>query len=163
LLKTGGKLFFQKIFDAINFLQIVVYHPLLNLDFPANMLIVNYQLIDIATFDILPTDDFFPTVFNMNTTDMQPLNDNYNDFRFETLNILLNMGSLYLVFLWILAQFLILGITGLRCFKENRCVSKFRDLTTTGLVWTTVIDFSFSAYFEILYAVFLHWKGHSWD
>merc|ERR1711957_516513 len=56
-------------------------------------MVINEQLIDIATYDVLPTDDLFPPVFNLNTTEMVPLNERYNEFRFETKNLLLNMGS----------------------------------------------------------------------
>jgi len=162
IFKNSRKLFFQKIFDAVSFLQVVVYHPLLDLSFPANVKIINEQLIDIATYDVLPTDDLFPPVFNLNTTEMVPLNERYNEFRFETKNLLLNMGSLFCIFLFTIFQFMVLGITSIKCIRDHRHVAKVRRAVTGDLVWSSVITFFFAAYSEILFSVLLHSGGITW-
>ena len=48
-------------YGMIGYMQVVIYWPLLHkLKFPANLKIVNDQMIDLATYDWLPCDDFYP-------------------------------------------------------------------------------------------------------
>lgn len=157
-------MFFQKIFDAIGFLQLVVYHPLLSISFPGNVVVVNNHLIDIATYDVLPTDDIFPAMFNLDTDGMEPLNERYNEFRFETQNILLNLGSLFIMFLGILLKLLIIFITSLPKIRDFSCAKKVKAFTAGNLLWSGILEYLFSAYSEIVFGVFLHsaeftWKG----
>jgi hypothetical protein len=44
----------------MGFMQLVVVMPLLDVKFPPTALILFGQIISIVTFDILPTDDFYP-------------------------------------------------------------------------------------------------------
>lgn len=92
----------------------MVYHPLLNINFPGNVIIANKHLLEIATYDVFPTDDWFPPVFGLDTDNMEPLSEPYNEANFETQNILLNMGSLLMVFFFILLKFLIILLTNVK-------------------------------------------------
>lgn len=49
--------------DMLGFFQLVVYFPLLDLKFPPVSLIMFDALISLVTFDLLPTDDFYPYMF----------------------------------------------------------------------------------------------------
>lgn len=70
-----GKLIFDvisngsmnEIWSMINSLQLVVYAPLVPkpVSFPANALAVFQQVINIATFDVIPKDDWFPIWFSL--------------------------------------------------------------------------------------------------
>jgi hypothetical protein len=82
--KVFKKIFFQKLYDIISYMQLVVYHPLLPVTFPANMILINDELIEISTFDLWPTDDWFPPIFKFDEAKFEPLNERYNDFKFET-------------------------------------------------------------------------------
>jgi len=47
----------SQVWGAINGLQLMVFMPLFWVKFPANANGMNSQLIDIASFDLLPSDD----------------------------------------------------------------------------------------------------------
>jgi hypothetical protein len=49
--------------------------PLIKVNYPANARLVNDQLIEIATFDILPTDYIFDALFEFDLDQEEPLND----------------------------------------------------------------------------------------
>ena len=82
--KSGRKLFFQQIFITINTLQLLVYHPLIDLNFPSNLIAVNEQFADIATYDLYPTDNLFPKIFGFDIEKFSPLNDRFYYFRYQT-------------------------------------------------------------------------------
>ena len=92
------------------------------INFPGNVMVVNEQLLEIATFDIVPTDDFYPQIFNLDTDNMEPLNKHYEAANFETQNLLLNMGSLLLVLLFIKLKFFVIGITKMNRIKDKKYV-----------------------------------------
>jgi hypothetical protein len=49
--------------------------PLIKVNYPANARLVNDQLIEIATFDILPTDDIYGALFEFELDEEEPLDD----------------------------------------------------------------------------------------
>jgi len=60
-------------------MQLVVFLPLTGVKFPANSGVVNGYMMETASFDILPTDDFFPGLFTIDVKDFPPLNKVYED------------------------------------------------------------------------------------
>ena len=50
----------NQIWSMINNLQIAIHSPLINVQFPGNAFMIYEVMITVATFDILPTDDFYP-------------------------------------------------------------------------------------------------------
>jgi hypothetical protein len=103
---------------AIGFLQLVVFMPLINIMFPANAKLVNDSVMSIATFDLLPTDDIYPVIFDFELDAEEPLNDQWDACDFGTKNFIMNMGSLYLVFVYLIFCLLMLGLGKLRCCKN---------------------------------------------
>ena len=63
------------IWGAINGLQLMVYLPLFWLHFPANSNTLNSSLIDIAQFDLLPTDDVNEEFYVL--PEREPFNANF--------------------------------------------------------------------------------------
>jgi len=55
----------NEVWSMINSLQLVVYTPLVPLNFPGNAVAVFQQVINIATFDIIPKDDWYPIIFSL--------------------------------------------------------------------------------------------------
>jgi hypothetical protein len=73
----------------------VIYLPMFNLNFPANVSIFNSIMITIATFDIVPsTEDFYS--FNHTLAEVDQKATGYELLGFENKNFLINTGSLYL-------------------------------------------------------------------
>jgi len=49
-----------EIFGMIAYLQMFVFMPLIEIDFPLSCMIIYERLIKVATFDLLMTDEWFP-------------------------------------------------------------------------------------------------------
>ena len=51
--------------------------------------------------------------FTEDRDDWIPINDRFVDLKFETRNTIMNMGSLFLVYIWIVVKFFIMLIFGI--------------------------------------------------
>jgi hypothetical protein len=74
----------------------MVTATLIRVKFPANAQSVFGTLTQAATFDVLYTDDWFPLVFGFG--DLEPYNNQFEDNNLETMNLIMNLGSLFIVF-----------------------------------------------------------------
>ena len=54
-----------------------------------------------ATFDIVPTDDLYPVIFDLDIESEKPINDLWEACDFKTSLFIMNLGSLYIVLLYI--------------------------------------------------------------
>jgi hypothetical protein len=128
IVKFSKKLYLkslQDLFVMIGFTQLIVFLPLLDINFPGNMQVVNGHMIELATYDILPTDDIYPTVLNLPVEGLKPVNKNYDELKYETKNFLFNVGSLFLIFMFMLAQTIFYGfLRCFPCFVQNDCLRK---------------------------------------
>ena len=59
----------------LNFLQLIVFVPLIKIKFPANSVPIFESLNEAATFDMLYTDNWFPLVFNFGK--FEPFNQEF--------------------------------------------------------------------------------------
>ena len=64
-----AKKFFTKgtlnsVIMMITGVQLVVYSPLLNIQFPGNAFVIYEELIGMVTYEFLPTSDIFPDYFH---------------------------------------------------------------------------------------------------
>jgi hypothetical protein len=84
----------NEVLGMMGFLQLVIYLPLVDVKFPPTAQLLYNQLTSIVTFDLLPTDDFYPLIFSF--PESTTLNDSFSDFDFGRFYIM-NMGSLFLV------------------------------------------------------------------
>jgi hypothetical protein len=74
--------------------QIIVMIPLFEVQMPESASDFFSFLMEIAAFDIIPTDDAFAYIFDAEPPD--PLNDNFGQVGFETTYFFFNLGSLTL-------------------------------------------------------------------
>jgi hypothetical protein len=114
-------------------------------------------MIDFATYDWLPCDDFFPQLFNLTETD--PFNDHYENQGFETKSFYLNLGSLFVVYLFMLLMIFFICV---HC-KNNKWCSKAANYFMKDLFWSHIIDFFIQAYLEIVFAIVLSLSEMIWD
>jgi hypothetical protein len=129
------------------------------------MIVINEHITDIATFDMMPTDDYFPGMFNLREKEFKPVNARFLAFKFETQNFLMILGSLFVIFLWIISRFIIGACLSCKCCQKNKCMRKLKNWLNEGLVWNDCIDYVFSAYAELLFALCLHSGSNdlSWE
>ena len=87
---------------------------------------------------------------------MEPLNKRYFEFGKENKNFLMLVGSLFAIFVVVLVKFMIYALTGISSCKKIKCIAKFRNSISDGLVWNEMIEFIFSGYSEFLFGLALH-------
>lgn len=54
----------QSLWQLMNGLQMIVHLPLFQIVFPANVIMLIQPLVNVANFDIIPVDLFYPYIFN---------------------------------------------------------------------------------------------------
>lgn len=107
---------------------------------------------ELATYDLLPTDDLFPIVFNIKN--LKPINERFEYLDFISNNFLMNMGSMFVVWLFMCLQiiFHLVG-TYTPLLKEKACCKKLTKWVSGGIFWGSFIEFLMQAYLEIGFAV----------
>ena len=97
-IQFGARILFKGAMDTLlemlGFLQLIIYFPLIDVKFPPTALLLYNQITQIVTFDLLPTDDHYPYIFEL--PDNGTLNDGFADFDFKQFYIM-NMGSLFIM------------------------------------------------------------------
>lgn len=91
----------NKLWSAVNSLQILVYMPLFWVKFPANAGTFNAFLIDIATFDIVPSEEINGEVFVL--PDDEPYNVNFQQSKIDSKYAITILGTIfYILMLYLL-------------------------------------------------------------
>jgi len=80
----------------MNMLQLIVFLPLVNVEFPRNALDFNKAFVMIANFDMLPTQDFYGSVLSFGS--QTAFSPNFEELGMETHNLIFNMGFVFLYF-----------------------------------------------------------------
>lgn len=75
--------------------------PLFNTTLPANAGMVYGFIMNLASFNLLPTDQFYNTYFKMSQDDQGALNHNFDEQGFGSTYFLQNMGTLMVAILTI--------------------------------------------------------------
>lgn len=87
----------NQVWGMINNLQTIIHAPLINIQFPGNAFMLYEVMITVATFDILPSDVFLPAMFP-NLDQEEAFSDKFERLGYETQYIIMNMGTMFLVF-----------------------------------------------------------------
>ena len=89
----------NQLWGMINNLQIVIHSPLINVQFPGNAYILYDNMIVIATFDFLPTDDWYPHIFP-NIPFEEPFTEKFERLSYGHNTLLFNMQTLLIFFVY---------------------------------------------------------------
>jgi hypothetical protein len=124
----------------INTQQIIVLMPLFSISLPDNASVVFGVIMQIASADLIPTDDFYDNYFDMDHTDA--INDNFAAMGFNSMFFLYNMGSLIVAWLSIplstaLALFLRLFK---RCFSRSPRLTRWYTRLHRSVFWSYPIN-----------------------
>lgn len=130
------------------------------INFPPNIMLYFKGLIQVATHEFLLTDKWMPTAFSLKVN--KPLNDRYLTLDFETKIFILNMGTLYIVFLLFLVEVITYGISiGLK--RQNYKCDKLIKYLEGGIIWSNTLDFCNQAYLEIVFAILINVYAFDWS
>ena len=116
--------------------------PLFKINLPGNAGAFFNYLMQIAAFDVVPTDDIFTAVFMTDAPDA--LNDNFETVGFETTQFMYNLGSLAFA----LASFPILALIALvlNLFKNNAAAIIRARKIEKGIYWNSTIRVILESY-----------------
>jgi len=140
----------------INGIQVMAHIMLIQIVFAANISMVISFIVEIATFDVLDTDDIYEDTFNM-TIDEEPYTESFGDLGYETNNIILNMGTVFIIFVINVAAFMTIGLLSL--LKRCCCKARFERWYTKlhdAFIWNGVIRFVMEGYLEFAIICFLN-------
>jgi len=80
----------------LNMLQLIVFLPLVNAEFPRNALDFNKAFVTIASFDMLPMSDLYESALSFGP--QTAFSSNFEELGMETHNLIFNMGFVFLYF-----------------------------------------------------------------
>lgn len=79
-------------------MQLIVHTPLINVQFPANAFMFYEELIKLATYEFLPTQDIFPLF--MDLPDRGSFNEKFERLDYGYFYSTMILGSILIVFIW---------------------------------------------------------------
>ena len=85
----------QHVWSTIESQQIIVLMPLFKVNLPANVGIFFGYIMMIASFDLVPVDSFVDEYGGMTPT--EPINENFEAVGFESLYVLINLGTILIL------------------------------------------------------------------
>ena len=146
----------------INNLQLVVYFPLINVQFPGNAFDLFNMMITIASFDYLPTSKFYPQVFK--TPPVDPYSDKFDRVGISDRFIVMNIGTLAIFIIWQIVLYPIYGVA--YAFRNRlKCMNAIKNRLQNNLFWNGTILLVQEAYLNICICGFINimaFTGYSW-
>jgi hypothetical protein len=152
----------QQLWSMINTQQIIVLMPLFTIKLPPNAGVFFGFIMQIASFDILPTEGFYDKYFNMDDT--TAINENFESVGLTSTLFLYNVGSLIVVILSIpLLLFVVLLMKPFR-----RCsgrINRYHNKLSRYMMWghpITVMQESYTvalicAMLNVVYPTYETW------
>ena len=122
----------QQLWSMINTQQIIVMMPLFSINLPANAGVFFGFIMQIAAFDILPTDSFYDTYFNIDET--EPMNSNFEQIGFGSLFFLYNLGSM-VVAIASLPVLVVLILLMKPCRKCSGRINRYHNKLSRYMYW----------------------------
>ena len=135
-LSTFMSLSLNFLWGMVNCLQVIVYLPLLNIVFPANVNMLMTVLISVAIFDVVPMiDDIQEWLFGFQYTTRDEIDhQGYQQLDFETHNFIMNTGSLYFISMFYLSFRLFVFLLHKIAYYNPEYVWLYRKLRTDASI-----------------------------
>lgn len=149
----------------LNTLQIILHLPLINVQFPQNVNTFFSYLINIAEFQIIPTDKLeekFTNTFNTGFIEDTPMPDNFVELGYENSKLIKNIGNIgFILVIYVLS----LGVMFLIKLIAKRV--KFMEKVYKYLEGILLFNFLFriiiEGYLKYCNSVFISLKNESFD
>jgi hypothetical protein len=139
----------NQLWGMINGLQIMSHMPLCNIKFPGNAELFNGFMIEIALFDILPSEWMLEQMIYYPPAD--PFNLNFQILQYESSYSVPNLGTIFFMFLTFLMLVPIL-ITMAFFATDLKELRKHTSNLKDFLFWKGTIRFFTESYMEVLLA-----------
>ena len=153
MLMSGGM---YLIWGVVNTLQMIVYLPLCEVQFPQNVVLLYSILLPMASLDIIPQEISTDVLFSMSEEEESP-SQRLEEMGFETRNVILNLGSMF--YFVIFLHFLIIIVwcnksKKLKC--KNKCSVAIRKYFSIKDLMNNLFIMYFEAYVEVLLSMYLN-------
>ena len=112
-------------------------------------------LMNIASFDLLPTDLFYNAYFNLSDLNTVPINSNFESLGYESLYFLRNMGTLMLTFIAI-PVFVVVQLLLKYLLKSNKRVRQLEQKISKFLYWNYMITVVIESYSVLCMGAFIN-------
>ena len=89
---------FSFLWGLVNTLTLILYFPMLKIGLPKNVKLFYSILLSFANLELIPSEYSTELVFDISSEVDTPYSPILEEMGYETHNILLNMGSLYVYF-----------------------------------------------------------------
>jgi hypothetical protein len=121
------------------------------------------QMVNIATFDIIPKDDWYPVWFSLPID--EPLNDRFADLGLGSKFFIMNMGTLFLALAVLQLQtcgyvFVAMCNHGNKRWSHQGskpCLQRAQEALGEDLLFNSFIRFIYASYIELVFAVALNY------
>ena len=140
------------LWNLINGLQMIVYLPLLNLVFPANISMVFTIIIQVATFDMIPGIDYINQyIFKFEyVNEMNELpSAGWEALGFETLNFTTNSGSLYMMVCIFLVKTVAAAVLKQLAMRDDNWVEAYRKMQGSSVYQAVAARFILEGFVEL--------------
>ena len=146
----------QQLWGLLEAQQIIVLMPLLKIELPAICSIFFGFLMTIASFDLIPIDNYVDKHVQMTPRD--PININFEAVGFESMYVLINLGSLLILFVLFPALAFLEIIMRFIPIRNTQKVAKF---LRKKLYWNTSIRLFKESYAIALMCALINMKAFS--
>jgi len=158
IIMTFVQLGFSYLWGLINTLQMILYLPLLKVGLPKNVKLFYSILLPLANLDLIPPQYSTELIFDISSDEDHPYSPVLEEMGFETHNVILNMGSLYVYFMLLLLALSVMGV--LKLFKiyfpgDMKYIKPYRKLKKI-IFWGSFIILFMEGYLEIFISGYLN-------
>jgi len=121
---------------------------------PPNAGFVLSVLMDIANFNVVPTGDIYSEMFSFSETPAYRENFSYSGY--ETSNIILNLGTIFLGLMIFFAYVLLILILFRSLSKCTPALFRFYHRQKQSLFWNGLIRLCFEIFFDCIISAFVN-------
>ena len=144
----------NQVIGMMTFMQDLAYIPLSKVPFPATTMLVYSSLIEMVTFELCPTDDWFKWWFNLPTG--RPFSPEFEAFDYGSTNFMYSIGTLWIFWVLLLMKY---PFYWLFSSKSNwRLCRYLKNNLREELFWSAPVEFMLGGYIEFAIAVFVNYS-----
>lgn len=144
----------NQLWSLINTQQLIVMMPLFQVVLPANAGLFFKAVMSIAAFDFYDFTDAVHMLFEVEPTD--PIDSHFEAIGFESQYLLVNMGSLFIGYIFYAMMLFFITPTARCCKKKCNCCVKFSKKTRRDTYWGSLLTLLNESYVILTVCVLIN-------
>ena len=110
----------------INTLQMILYLPMLEVNFPANVKFMYSILLSVASLDLIPSEYTTQLVFDFSVDLDKPYSNILEELGYETHNSILNLGSIFTYFVVFVVGIVFIYVIKISGIQKNWIIKLYK-------------------------------------